>query len=569
MSKHNAAIRASRNSPYNIDQYHDLHGRERWTGLFSENAVTDDFNRGNTIVGDILVREQSGSLTDPSKTSLASESTLSVPPIFIAAVRHRSNDSDGREQGSVENIEREIEKTNGVLDRAFFSIKKRGLSAGESIVAEQLESKEDVDRGVERWIKSNYRESMQNSPLHLKPVLHGMRKRRGNGVRRPRTRAKSGAKMPYGLVPPGVDIKRPTTTATEVKPNNNDRIYTTQSKLIQKFGVDLWGKYYQDAKRAQKNKKRREKESRRKKFKSKRSKIYGEHKHKSAAKSKRRPKCPSPAQPFMPVLDSRRPMTSQEIGIEPSGFSNSTHHQRSSISSLSSATRSKVLRRARTSHGVISGGSSLSSRGPESVFNLKMAGLHLPNDARRKESDFEKRVRKKRDRQQKVNYKIELQTLQNRVKQLEIVLLEDKLKRESQSTRKKPKRKKKGNYKAKERLMKKKMFVELAPFKKSATSATTAMAAALAAAASAERFDMAASRLEDTLGELGMDDELATTCARAVDRAAKVAGKAINAASTAVSVAASLQNNPHTHEMFTYAGDEERMMSLENYSFLK
>ena len=58
-----------------------------------------------------------------------------------------------------------------------------------------------------------------------------------------------------------------------------------------------------------------------------------------------------------------------------------------------------------------------------------MAGLHLPNDARRKESDFEKRVRKKRDRQQKVNYKIELQTLQNRVKQLEIVLLEDKLKR--------------------------------------------------------------------------------------------------------------------------------------------
>merc|ERR1711871_1715313 len=111
---------------------------------------------------------------------------------------------------------------------------------------------------------------------------------------------------------------------------------------------------------------------------------------------------------------------------------------------------------------------------------------------------------------------------------------------------------------------KKKTFVEMAPFKRTATSATTAMAAALAAAASAERFDLAASRLEDTLGEFGMDDELATTCARAVDRAAKVAGKAINAASTAVAVAATLQNNPKTSKMFSYEGDAD--LSFEGQS---
>ena len=76
------------------------------------------------------------------------------------------------------------------------------------------------------------------------------------------------------------------------------------------------------------------------------------------------------------------------------------------------------------------------------------------------------------------------------------------------------------------------------------------MASALAAAASAERFDKAARRLEDSMGEYGMDDELATESARAVERAAKMAGQAIHSATTAIHIAAKLQNDPYVGQMF-------------------
>ena len=144
---------------------------------------------------------------------------------------------------------------------------------------------------------------------------------------------------------------------------------------------------------------------------------------------------------------------------------------------------------------------------------------------------------------------IELQTLNNRVKQLEIVLLEERMarKKKNRTPSRKKKRKKK---KKKKKNANSKDFVKLAPFKRSATSAVTAMASALAAAASAERFDKAARRLEDSMGEYGMDDELATESARAVERAAKMAGQAIHSATTAIHIAATLQNDPDVGQMF-------------------
>ena len=48
----------------------------------------------------------------------------------------------------------------------------------------------------------------------------------------------------------------------------------------------------------------------------------------------------------------------------------------------------------------------------------------------------------------------------------------------------------------------------------------------------------------------GMDDELATESARAVERAAKMAGQAIHSATTAIHIAAKLQNDPDVGQMF-------------------
>ena len=47
-----------------------------------------------------------------------------------------------------------------------------------------------------------------------------------------------------------------------------------------------------------------------------------------------------------------------------------------------------------------------------------------------------------------------------------------------------------------------------------------------------------------------MDDELATESARAVERAAKMAGQAIHSATTAIHIAAKLQNDPDVGQMF-------------------
>jgi len=186
--------------------------------------------------------------------------------------------------------------------------------------------------------------------------------------------------------------------------------------------------------------------------------------------------------------------------------------------------------------------------GPESVFNLEMAGLHIPKDPPRKMTKFEKRIRQQKRMQERTNHMIELQTLSNRVKQLEIVLMEERMARRRRPPR--PARRKKKTKKKRGSRRNKKDFVKLAPFKRSATSAVTAMASALAAAASAERFDKAARRLEDSMGEYGMDDELATESARAVKRAATMAGKAIHSATTAIHIAAKLQNDPDVGQMF-------------------
>ena len=84
--------------------------------------------------------------------------------------------------------------------------------------------------------------------------------------------------------------------------------------------------------------------------------------------------------------------------------------------------------------------------GPESVFNLEMAGLHIPDDPPRKLTKFEKRVKKQQRMRERTNHMIELQTLNNRVKQLEIILLEERKARQRSQNQTKPlrhKRKKK------------------------------------------------------------------------------------------------------------------------------
>ena len=118
--------------------------------------------------------------------------------------------------------------------------------------------------------------------------------------------------------------------------------------------------------------------------------------------------------------------------------------------------------------------------GPESVFNLEMAGLHIPKDPPRKMTKFEKRIRQQKRMQERTNHMIELQTLSNRVKQLEIVLMEERMARRRKPPRP-ARRKKKKTKKKKGSRQNKKDFVKLAPFKRSATSAVTAMASALAA----------------------------------------------------------------------------------------
>eukprot|EP00943_MAST-04B_sp_MAST-4B-sp1_P003482 g3482.t1 len=205
---------------------------------------------------------------------------------------------------------------------------------------------------------------------------------------------------------------------------------------------------------------------------------------------------------------------------------------------------SKIKRRPNTSGSQMF---STNEPGPESVFNLNMAGIYIPTDPPRKLSSFEKRIKRQQLMQERTNHRIELQTLNNRVKQLEIILLEERMAHQRSRKTRSPIRK----IKTKKKIRKSKnKFVKLAPFKRSATSAVTAMASALAAVASAERFDKAARRLEDSMGEYGMDDELATQSARAVKRAALMAGKAIHSATTAIHIAAKLQNDPDVGKMF-------------------
>ncbi len=395
-------------------------------------------------------------------------------------------------------------------------------------------------------------------------------------VNRPRTRARVGDKLPYGKV------VRPYTTAGTspikrrsrrreggkshfIQPKtDDDKLYYRQQKLIKKFSIDLWGDprkkpnaFGMDTFDGQKMLRRKMKAR-----KKQRKNIYGKKKLRSLNKHS--------------MVNNSQNLSSHGSLADYSTMSSGSgggsgllittplstnqrnqlpHRQTKSRGSLvdpmnnsiiSSLNIKNTLRRPNTSGSLMFPNG---EPGPESVFNLEMAGLHIPDDPPRKLTDFEKRIKRQRKIQERTNHMIELQTLNNRVKQLEIVLLEERMarKKKNRTPSRKKKRKKK---KKKKKNANSKDFVKLAPFKRSATSAVTAMASALAAAASAERFDKAARRLEDSMGEYGMDDELATESARAVERAAKMAGQAIHSATTAIHIAAKLQNDPDVGQMF-------------------
>ncbi len=396
-------------------------------------------------------------------------------------------------------------------------------------------------------------------------------------INRPRTRAQQiGQKLPYGTV------VRPYTTAdtspvqrrygkgrnkslrTSGTKTENDKLYTRQQKLIKKFSIDLWGDprkkpnaFGMDTFNGQKVLKRKIKAR-----KKQRKQIYGK---KSLLPTRNIPTLNSSNYLKNASIISSHGSLADHSMLSSGGGSgllltppnkkqtllpNRLTKSRGSLlgpmlsnDSLGNKT-SKIKRRPNTS------GSQIFLKGepgPESVFNLNMAGLHIPEDPPRKLSSFEKRIKRQKLMQERTNHRIELQTLNNRVKQLEIILLEERMAHQRSCKTRSPIRKKKKKKKIRKS---KNEFVKLAPFKRSATSAVTAMASALAAAASAERFDKAARRLEDSMGEYGMDDELATESARAVERAALMAGKAIHSATTAIHIAAKLQNDPDVGKMF-------------------
>ena len=585
MAHYETSVRASKKSPYKINVYDDLNRQDRENTLNrlrqqirtapsdtehllarAEDGmmVAGDFFRDNLLGSPLrntsyekiengqhqrpktseISQVSQGSYTN---SSLKSESTLLVQPLTLELMNNSVDHT------FKQTYEKQINLTSGVLDRAMRAIKHRDLSVEESIVADELEVP-GRKNGFSQETPSQFLKRYKNSPLHLGPILHGMRGQyryepnihRGSALSRgadgrPVTRAHAGLHMPYGLVPEKSELDRPLASVDEPV-SKSDKLYARQQSLIKKFGVDLWGKQYENERnRAKLAEKKQKQKSIRFKRNKHRNTIYG----KQSVSPPKKAKGPSRASPSS--LESTRPSLKRPLTTP-------IRHRESTFSNPSKSNLSQLSR--------YSASSSKFSPGPESVFNMDMAGLKLPKDKPRKKSKYERRVAKQRREAQKTNHIIEMQTLANRVKHLEIILFEEKEKKKAlahkHAMEKKKKIKKamsKKRMKQKERLIQKKTFVEMAPFKRSATSATTAMAAALAAAASAERFDIAASRLEDTLGEFGMDDELATTCARAVDRAAKVAGQAINAASTAVAVAATLQNNPKTSHMFSYKGD--------------
>ena len=576
--------------------------------------VTSSFQKENLLQTNIGDKQDDRSNNDAvfpmssmSKTSLESTSTI-IQPLPIELMSSSGLDENerfakqiGQTEGVLERAYRAIRKRdlNALESRTAVDLKingqdlkKRNKRKDPSLFEEKFRGSPLRHVKREYWpMQSDYSgKSTSTNASHGESLsqtlsLSSLSRHSKSSIlnpsivsnlERPRTRAqKVGQRLPYGVV------DRPYTTAgvsgmrsrkkgsktasgnfgkSQVRKSENDRLYIQQQKLIKKFGVDLWGDprkkpaaFGMDTYDGRKILKKRIKVRRKK-----REHIYGK---KTLGRSKRKVATSS-------IISENTNISSHGSLADYSAFSSTPSlkndnasglairqaHKRMSPGIRNTRSRGSLLspissfdvtnhRRPKTSGSVLLQGQ---DPGPESVFNLDMAGVHIPKDPPRKMTKFEKRIRQQKRMQERTNHMIELQTLSNRVKQLEIVLMEERMARR----RKPPARKKKKIKKKKASSRKKKDFVKLAPFKRSATSAVTAMASALAAAASAERFDMAARRLEDSMGEYGMDDELATESARAVKRAATMAGKAINSATTAIHIAAKLQNDPDVGHMF-------------------